>query len=83
VAQLGAKLELAETHAAEAIARAAKANAKAARASAKAVKANAKAAKAKTKAAKAKARAGFVIGGTPWRITAPLSRLFYALKRPN
>lgn len=69
VARLGTRLESVETRAAYAEARAAKANAKAA--------------KAKAKAAKAKAQAGFVIGGTPWRITAPLSRLFYALKRPN
>jgi hypothetical protein len=42
-----------------------------------------KAEKAKAKAARAKARAGFVINGRPWRITAPLSRLYSALKRAN
>ena len=63
--------------------RASEAEASAAYQEARAEKFKAKAAKAKAKAARAKARAGFVIGGTPWRITAPLSRLFYALKRPN
>ena len=37
----------------------------------------------KEKAARAKARGGFVIGGRPWRLTAPLSWLYYAIKRSN
>ena len=43
----------------------------------------AKAARRKAKVARAKARAGFVIGGTPWRLTAPLSWLYYAIKRSD
>ena len=42
-----------------------------------------KVARLKAKLARAKANAGFVIGGRPRPITAPLSRLLYALKRPN
>ncbi len=42
----------------------------------RAEKFKAKAARQKAKAARAKARAGLVISGGPWRITAPLSRLF-------
>lgn len=49
----------------------------------RAEKFKAKAERLKVKAARAKARAGFVIGGRPWRLTAPLSRLFFAWKRPN
>lgn len=49
----------------------------------RAEKFKAKAARQKAKAARAKAKAGLVIGGGPRRITAPLSRLLYALKRPN
>ena len=49
----------------------------------RAEKFKAKAARHKAKAARAKAKAGLVIGGRPRRITAPLSWLFYALKRPN
>ena len=52
-------------------------------AEARAAKAEAKAAKVKAKAARAKAKAGFVINGRPWRITAPLSRIYSALKRAN
>lgn len=39
--------------------------------------------KAKAKAAKARARGGFVIDGRPWPITAPIRRLYSALKRTN
>lgn len=49
----------------------------------RAEKFKAKAARQKAKAARAKARAGLVIGGRARQITAPLSRLLYALKRPN
>ena len=49
----------------------------------RAEKFKAKAARQKAKAARAKARAGFVIGGTPWRLTAPLSWLYYAIKRSD
>lgn len=47
----------------------------------RAEKFKAKAARQKNKAARAKAAAGLVIGGRPRRFTAPLSWLFYALKR--
>ena len=75
----------AEAKAAEADARAAAAERKIRELKAFAAHQEGRAEKFKAKAArlKARARAGFVIGGTPWRITAPLSRLFYALKRPN
>jgi len=49
----------------------------------RAEKFKAKAARQKAKVARAKAKAGFVIGGEPRRITAPLSWLFYAFKRQN
>jgi hypothetical protein len=49
----------------------------------RAEKFKAKAARQKAKAARAKAAAGLVIGGRPRRITAPLSWLSYAFKRPN
>lgn len=71
----------AEARAAEAQAKAATAQAKAATAETKAARAEARAAKAKAKAARAKARNGFVINGKPWRITAPLSRIYSALRR--
>ena len=54
-----------------------------ARQKARAEKFRSKATRLKEKAERAKARAGFVIGGRPWRLTAPFSRLFYALKRSN
>jgi hypothetical protein len=39
--------------------------------------------KAKAEKAKAKARGGFGIRGRPWPITAPVRRLYSALKRPT
>jgi hypothetical protein len=76
-------LEVAAQHRMRARNAAAMAEARAAAAEQRAARFKAKAARAKTKAARAKARAGFVINGRPWRITAPFSRLYYALKRPN
>jgi DNA-binding beta-propeller fold protein YncE len=49
----------------------------------RAEKFKAKAARFKKKAARAKARGGFVIGDRPWRLTAPLSWLYYAIKRSD
>jgi DNA-binding beta-propeller fold protein YncE len=49
----------------------------------RAEKFKAKAARQKARAARAKAKAGLVIGGKPRRITAPLSWLIFAFKRPN
>jgi hypothetical protein len=74
---------VAEARAAAATARAVKAEANAAHEERRAAKFKAKAEKAKAKVARAKARAGFVINGRPWRITAPLSRLYSALKGLN
>jgi hypothetical protein len=89
-AQIKAHARNAELRAAEAEARAAQAEKRvreltglAAHQEKRAEKFKAKAARQKAKAARAKAKAGLVIGGRPRRITAPLSWLFYALKRPN
>jgi hypothetical protein len=77
------RIEAIEANAARAHERAIKAEATADRQAARAAKFKAKAEKAKAKAAKAKARGGFVINGRPWPITAPIRRLYSALKRPN
>ena len=49
----------------------------------RAEKFKAKAARLKEEAARAKARGGFVIGDRRWRLTAPLSWLYYAIKRSD
>jgi hypothetical protein len=73
-----------KAHAAEVKARAVAAGRRyGARQKARAEKFKAKAARLKAKAARAKARGGFVIGDRPWRLTAPLSWLYYAIKRSN
>jgi hypothetical protein len=86
----GAKAAAAATRAAEAGARATAAEQRARKLESmvahherRAEKFKAKAARHKAKAARAKAKAGLVIGGRPRRITAPLSWLFYALRRSN
>jgi hypothetical protein len=82
-ARAEAKAAAADERAARAEAEAAAAEKRAGRAEASAEKARTRAEKAKAKAARAKARAGFVINGRPWPITAPLRRLYSALRRPN
>ena len=73
-----------KAHAAEVKARAAAAGRRyGALQKARAEKFKAKAARLKDKAARAKARGGFVIGDRPWRLTAPLSWLYYAIKRSD
>jgi hypothetical protein len=74
------KIAAAEANAATAQERALKAEAWADRLAARAANFKAKADKAKAKAAKAKARGGFVINGRRWPITAPIRRIYSALK---
>ena len=78
-----ARAAMAEARAVAAERRARAAGAEAAYEKGRAAKFMGKAERAKAKAARAKARAGFVINGRPWRITAPFSLLYYALKRSN
>lgn len=82
-AQIKAHARKAELRAAEAEARAAQAEKRVRELTGLAAHQEKRAEKFKAKAARAKAKAGLVIGGRPRRITAPLSWLFYALKRPN